>query len=66
MNPYKRDFEANIVTLEKIVFGKRVLLIEKGTFICLKKFFENEGTLNRELLDFSKRVLLIENREYHH
>ena len=50
----------NIVILEKGVFGKRVLLIERGTFICLESFFIMKGTLNRELLDFSKRVHLIE------
>ena len=48
------------MTLEKSVFGKRVLLIEKGTFICLKSFLRMKGTLNRELLDFSQRVQLIE------
>ena len=46
--------------LEQGVFAKRVLLIEKGTFICLESFLIMKGTLNRELLDFSKRVHLIE------
>ena len=49
----------NIVILGKGVFGKRVLLIEKGTFICFKSFLRMKGTLNREHLDFSKRVRLI-------
>ena len=46
--------------LEKAMFGKRLLLIEKGTSICLKSFLRMKGTLNRELLDFSERVNLIE------
>ena len=54
--------------LEKGVFGKRVLLIEKGTFICPESFLIMKGTLNRAFGFFKKgtlnrRVLLIENRE---
>ena len=43
--------------LERGMFRKRVLLKEKGTFICLKSVLRMKGTLIR-------RVLLIENREY--
>ena len=48
------------MTLEKVVLGKRILLIETATFTCLKSFLRMKGMLNRELLDFSKRVHLIE------
>ena len=42
--------------LEKGMFGKRVVLIEKGKSICLKSFLRMKGMHNnRDLLDFSKR-----------
>ena len=36
LNPYKKDFEANIVTLEKVVFGKRLHLYVLKSFLRMK------------------------------